>query len=399
MVDVCMVVEGTYPYLTGGVSAWVQDHVEALDELSFCVVNLRDPDAPGAARYSPPANTAVLDVLLDPERDTLGPEVAAALPSARVYQGLATGLAGAVAADAAAAHDRPFLLTEHGLAWREAAAGISGCSPHGTVPRGRSAEAHEARARHGAFVGAMARDSYGRASAITTVCEHNRRHQSLHGAHPSRLGVIPNAAPIVEARSVNEGAVLRVGLIARVVAIKDVLTFVRACALVAPILPQMEFVVIGPDDHEADYAARCREEAASLGLAERLVFTGETDPTPWYPLLDVVVLTSLSEAQPRVLLEAMAAGIPVVATAVGGCAELVGRDAGLLTQVGDARATAAALVTLGRDRLLRASMGAAGRARITADYAPGLVHGAWRDLYGRWLASPVDRIARIQSRT
>jgi glycosyltransferase involved in cell wall biosynthesis len=98
-----------------------------------------------------------------------------------------------------------------------------------------------------------------------------------------------------------------------------------------------------------------------------------------------VVLTSLSEAQPRVLLEAMAAGIPVVATDVGGCGELVGRDAGVLTPTGDAAATASALVRLGRDRLLRESLGSAGRRRVGVDHAPDRIYAAWRGLYGRWL--------------
>lgn len=391
MVDVCLVLEGTYPYLTGGVSSWVHEHVEALDEISFCVTHLRDDGDPVPfQRYQPPANVSVNDVLLDPERDLPDPYLAAALPEAGAYHALATGFAGVVASGAADLHGRPFLLTEHGLAWHEAGAGITGCRPHRAVGAGCSASAAvEARDRRAALVRAMARDSYARADAITTVCEHNRRRQQRAGAKVERLGVIPNAARSTPRSLTRDDNVFRVGLVARVVAIKDVLSFIRACAMAGPLLPSAEFVVIGPDDHEAEYAARCRELTAELGLSERLTFTGETDPTPWYPLLDAVVLTSISEAQPRVLLEAMAAGIPVVATDVGGCNELIGRDAGVLTQVGDHRATARALVVLGRDRLLREQMGAAGRMRVAMGYAIDDVNGAWRQQYRRWLDAPV----------
>src|SRR5207249_8569234 len=113
-----------------------------------------------------------------------------------------------------------------------------------------------------------------------------------------------------------------------------------------------EFAVIGPTDHEPGYVERCRRLATELEIGDRVTFTGETDPAPWYGRLDAVALTSVSEAQPLALLEAMAAGRPVVATAVGGCPELVA-DAGLIVPPRNPTATAHALLRLAADPALR----------------------------------------------
>ena len=143
--------------------------------------------------------------------------------------------------------------------------------------------------------------------------------------------------------------------------------------------------MVGPLDQDPGYADECVTLAGRLGLADRVTFTGETDPAPWYAAMDLLALTSVTEAQPLVALEAMAAGVPVVASDVGGCREAIG-DAGLLTRVGDPAATSAAMLRLLADDLLRARMGAAGRRRATTTHSPERVYGAYRELYERLAA-------------
>ncbi len=120
--------------------------------------------------------------------------------------------------------------------------------------------------------------------------------------------------------------------------------------------------ILGPTAEDEDYVARCVAHAARLGLSEVACFEGTVDVARELPTLDALVLTSISEAQPLVLLEGGAAGVPVVATDVGACRELVlGRSgddrglgaAGLLTPIGSPRATADALLRLARDPALR----------------------------------------------
>ncbi len=180
--------------------------------------------------------------------------------------------------------------------------------------------------------------------------------------------------------------------IGRVVPIKDIKTFLAACAIVAAELrgnpPRVS--VIGPTAEDEAYAAECRQMAEVLGLSGIVEFTGKVDARRYYETLDVSVLTSLSEGQPLAVLEAMACGIPVVATDVGSCRELLeGRapedralgPAGLVTRVADPEDTARAILRLARDAELRRAMGEAGRRRVRAHYRLDQVREAYLELY------------------
>ncbi len=111
-----------------------------------------------------------------------------------------------------------------------------------------------------------------------------------------------------------------VGVVGRLVPVKAYDDFLRAAALVTKERPATRFLVIG----DGPCAGALQELAHSLGIADRVVFTGfRRDVPALLPLLDVFVLSSLSEGLPLVLLEAMAAGRPVVSTAVGGVPEVI----------------------------------------------------------------------------
>lgn len=409
MVDVCLVLENTYPHVTGGVSRWVHDLTTGLPELSFAIAHLHEDGVEsGPSRYAPPANVApIVKVGLDPTRLGASPQAGAQLPEARVYHALSTGLASATGASAGAARNRPFVLTEHGLAWLEARLGIEGCKP---TPKGgadkpvRLAERRRLAALRAAAIDQMAGQAYGRADAITTVCRANAERQRRRGAPPERSSVIANPVGVA-ADAERRPQALRaptIGLVGRVVPIKDLSTFIRACRAVADELPAARFVVVGPLDHDPAYADRCQALAADLDLAERLQFTGETDPRPWYSSLDVAVLTSVSEAQPLCLIEAMAAGVPVVSTAIGGCADLVRGDrepveagrAGLLTPTRDPAATAGAVLRLCRDPQLRWRLSRAGQARARASHNPERFLAAYRALYELAIDQPPRAAAR-----
>jgi glycosyltransferase involved in cell wall biosynthesis len=108
-----------------------------------------------------------------------------------------------------------------------------------------------------------------------------------------------------------------VGIVGRLTAIKNHDLFLRAAA---QLRDEAHFVVYG------DGAERPRLErlAAELGLGERIVFAGTRDVAEIYPSLDVLALTSRNEGTPLAILEAMAAGVPVAATAVGGVVDILG---------------------------------------------------------------------------
>ena len=121
----------------------------------------------------------------------------------------------------------------------------------------------------------------------------------------------------------------------------------------------------GPDrDH-------VEQRASALGIVRHCYFLGyQEDVSGWYQAFDALILPSANEGTPVVVIEALAAGCPVVATSVGGVPDVVreGVD-GFLVPVGDVEQLAERLARLARDPELRARMGEAGRASIPARYA------------------------------
>jgi glycosyltransferase involved in cell wall biosynthesis len=142
-------------------------------------------------------------------------------------------------------------------------------------------------------------------------------------------------------------------------------------------VPGLQAWVLGPDDEDPAYAAECKALASHLGLEGTLSFKGRVKLDEYLPQIDVNVLTSVSEAQPLVVLEAGAAGIPTVSTDVGCCRDLIlGADwerpalgaGGAIVPVASPMAVAAALKDLvAGPEALRAA-GAVMQARVRAHY-------------------------------
>ena len=178
-------------------------------------------------------------------------------------------------------------------------------------------------------------------------------------------GALPRGGLRREA-GVPEGAPL-VGIVGRLTAIKDVPTFLAAAARVRARVPGARFAVVGDGELRGELEAR----AAALGLAGAIHFHGwRHEMAPVYGDLDVVANTSRNEGTPVALIEAMAAGRPVVATRVGGTPDLLGDGArGRLVPAGDAEAVADAIVeaTLGGAEV--AARVAAARAYVLAEHA------------------------------
>jgi len=145
-------------------------------------------------------------------------------------------------------------------------------------------------------------------------------------------------------------------------------------------------LLVGPVD--AAYRDRLQALAERLRVAERMEFVGYQAPVqPWIAATDLLVHPSLYEAFPRVILEAMALGKPVVASRVGGVGEAVADgETGLLVPAEDAEALAAALERCLMDASLRERMGKAGRQRVEASFGADrharLIEAEYRRLVG-----------------
>jgi len=181
-----------------------------------------------------------------------------------------------------------------------------------------------------------------------------------------------------------------VGMVARLAAVKDYPTLVSAAKQVVAAVPDALFVIIGDNagtqlarEHYARVVAWLKDAA----LEDRFLFTGyRADVASLWGDLDVVTLPSTSEGFPLVLMEAMAAGRPVVATRVGGVPELIehGRT-GLLHEMGDADALARDLTRLLRDRDLAAALGAAARDDVADRFTPAALRERTEAVYARLL--------------
>jgi len=157
---------------------------------------------------------------------------------------------------------------------------------------------------------------------------------------------------------------------------KDHATLLRAFATL-PAPTRLQLVGGGPLDGEL------RALAATLGIGPRVEFTGPvTDTAPFYPRLAAFVLSSRTEQMPIAMLEAMACGCPVVATAVGDVRTI-------LPEIGqpfvvpreDPHALAAALRTVLADAPLRAKLGAANRQRVEERYEARTCLGRFTSVY------------------
>jgi glycosyltransferase involved in cell wall biosynthesis len=179
------------------------------------------------------------------------------------------------------------------------------------------------------------------------------------------------------AGAVHAGVVI--GNVATFRAVKNQAMLVRALASMRERTARLLLVGDGPD------RAACEALAGELGVAERVTFAGTAEDTAEvYGGMDVFALSSRTEQMPLVVLEAMACGLPVVATDVGDVREMVAEpNRELVVGRDDVAGMAAALDRLVGDGALRAELGAANRRRCEEQFEAGACLGRYAELYER----------------
>jgi L-malate glycosyltransferase len=210
------------------------------------------------------------------------------------------------------------------------------------------------------------------------------------GLPERKLVVVGNGLPAsafaetIPALPRREG-ILRVGMIARMnAAYKNHRIFLRAAARVRQKFSNLEIVLVG----DGPLRQELEREAAELGLQDSVIFLGDRRDIPaTLACMDVSVVPSASESLSNVMLESMAAGIPVVASAVGGNVELAGDGRAVLVPPGDEEALAAGLEKLLADQELRSQMRRRSRQFAQENFSMERVRRQYARVYADVLAS------------
>lgn len=422
--DICLLLEGTFPYVSGGVSSWVNQIIRAYPEYTFAIVFIGStPSDYGEMKYELPPNLVHLETLYIHDVEdkpktqavhgsekamqdveslhqffrtpqahaeaqnlfySLLPQcadgnvldyahflhsevsweyicrmyqehcydpsfvdyfwtvrvmhapiwrligVARNMPKVRVVHTVSTGYAGFLAAMLKHMRGVPLILSEHGIYTKERKIDLfqtRWIRDNRNVFERDPTQVGYFRELWVRFFESIGRMCYTAADDIIALYEENRLRQVRDGAPEEKTRCIPNGvniqrfAALRPLRPAEPPPVLC--LIGRVVPIKDIKTFIRAMRTVVNRMPEAEGWIAGPEDEDPKYAEECRALAASLGLGEKIRFLGFQKIDELMPRIGLVILSSISEALPLVILEGYAAGVPCVATDVGSCRQLI----------------------------------------------------------------------------
>ncbi len=174
-----------------------------------------------------------------------------------------------------------------------------------------------------------------------------------------------------------------VSIIGRITGIKNHTLFLEAAKLIAEKNDDAVFVIVGDgEDRE-----KCERMAKEFAIEKRVIFTGwQEDIEKVYADTAVTVLTSINEGTPMCVIESLAAGVPVVATKVGGVADIFDDgEGGFIVEPGDAKAVAEAVLKLLYDETLCRKIGTAGQNRMIETYKEERMLNDMESLYEKLL--------------
>lgn len=292
------------------------------------------------------------------------------VPRTRVTHSTAAAFCGIPCITAKIRNGTPMILTEHGVYVREQNLFLS-----------RFHRLFFAKQFLLNLITAVTRANYHYADVISPVCHYNTRWEVAQGATRDKIRVIYNGVDTDRFSVAPENTTTqRVIATARIDPLKDIETFLRMAELIHATNPRARFTVYGAVV-DKEYFAKCLALRRELGLEEIVEMGAESaNVVEAYHSADVVVLTSMSEAFPYSVLEAMSCGKVVVATDVGGVREALETN-GVLVPAGNAAALAAEVRRLLDDPAHRAALGARARAAVVEKFRVDHTIGRYLDLY------------------
>jgi glycosyltransferase involved in cell wall biosynthesis len=236
------------------------------------------------------------------------------------------------------------------------------------------------------LITAIVRANYYYADVVAPVCHYNTRWEVAHATPQQKIRVIHNGVdPDVFAASPKLHGDPHVVATARIDPLKDIETLLRVAARIKATHPRVKFTVHGAVADEA-YHRRCLALRRHLGVDDTVsIGSPTTDVVGAYRDADVVLLTSISEAFPYSVIEAMSCEKAVVASDVGGVGEAL-EGCGVLVKPRDDERFAVEVARLLDDHHLRLRLGAKARARVMEDFRLDHTIGKYLDLYRSFAA-------------
>lgn len=417
MADICLVLEGTYPYITGGVSSWVHDIITNLNDFTFDIVAVL-PSKSYAREFKfkiPPNVNSINNLYLNEVEGSLNkklgyfeikkffkelsghafdfkelnsghlkaifgtiekykPSIGDFIdtkegwnfflklyetfdgnfsfidffwtmrfilipivnitnfnpPDCGCYHSVSTGYAGLLASLFKLRTAKPMILTEHGIYTNERLLEIVNAKwiydqNIDSIDISREL-APLKRLWINLFI-YIGKISYFCSDKIITLFKENMNLQIKLGAPAEKCSVIANGIDCgrfsLKRVKKPEAPDYTIGYVGRIVQIKDIKTLLYAARFVVDKFPGARFILKGPTDEEKSYYQECRILTNLLGLDGSVVFAGPGNVTDFYKDIDLLVLSSISEAQPLALMEANLCRVPVVSTDVGAVRELI----------------------------------------------------------------------------
>ncbi len=430
---VCLITEGTYPLSIGGVSKWTHTLISKMPDIEFEIVSLT-PNRRIKFNYKPPPNVKALHLypiwedfnsdlseqavqpcdndstrkikqFFQSETDSfqsnsylnegfikpLKRVFNIPIPEADIYHALNAGYAGLIAGLAKRIYNKPVIVTEHGSYYKEWVLRLSRVDFPDELrhPKILKPEDHT-QIKLLKFISKLVSFSFKSADIIAPVTGAHIPLELKLGADPGRIKPIPNGVDYTSFSSVGNGEddeEFVVGTVARLNPIKDVKTLIKAARVVVDKQPNVRFEFIGPKE-DLDYYNKSLALVDELGLENNFHFLPETQtPEKLYSRFHVFALSSISEAQPLALLEAMSAGVPVVATRVGGVPEPV-NGCGLLVNPGEFELMAKSILFYLRNPELKRETGLKARNRIIHCYSENTFINGYRSVYFNLLEKP-----------
>lgn len=226
------------------------------------------------------------------------------------------------------------------------------------------------------------------AEHLIAVSAEVRRHMIQQGVNESKISIVPNGIVLSQATPPDRTAARLalglpldapvVGTTARLTPLKGVDHALYAFAKIVQDLPNARYVVFG----SGPQSAGLQELVETLGISANVQFVGYREDVPaLLPALDVFLFPSLREAMGIAIVEAMAAGLPSVATRIGGIPEVLTPETGRLVAPSDPVAMAEATLDYLRDPVLRKTVGSAAAERARTEFTAQRMASRTLDVY------------------